>query len=159
MEDLSWKAVYKPYEGLNTFAIYPMLLRPESRGQIRLKSTDPFQYPAIQPNIFDKERDVDIIVEGMKFALKIAQTQPFQRYNAQPFQTKFPGCTDLELYSDEYLRCMAKTYTFISWHPCGTVKMGAESDSDFCCRPLSSSERSKRSSSSGRVNYADHSFG
>ena len=104
-----------------------MTLRPYSRGHIRLKSLDPKKPPLIEPNIFDKDQDLNILVEGMKFALSISQTPAFQRYNAQPFQTRFPGCEDV-LYSEPYLRCMARTYTFICWHPAGTNKMGAISD-------------------------------
>ena len=128
MTDLVWNAVFKPYIGLNTFSIYPNILRPYSRGWIRLKSVDPKEPPSIEANIFDKEQDLNILVEGMKFALSISQTPPFRRYNVKPFETVYPGCEGLRLYSEPYLRCMARTYTFITWHPAGTCKMGAKSD-------------------------------
>ena len=123
-----WKQVFKPYIGHHSIAIYPVVLRPYSRGWIRLSSYDAYDSPIIEPNIFGDDRDLDILVEGMKYALRVAQTPPFQRYNAQPFQTKFPGCEEMPIYSEEYLRCQALTYTSITWHPAGTVKMGAVSD-------------------------------
>jgi choline dehydrogenase-like flavoprotein len=124
----TWRQVYEPYIGLNSFSLYPTLMRPISRGWIRLNSTDPYEHPIIEANIFDKDQDVNVLVEGMKFALKIAQTPPFQRYNVKPYHTKFPGCESYPIYSDPYLACMARVYTYFNWHPCCTVKMGNPSD-------------------------------
>ena len=103
-------------------------MRPKSRGWIRLFSTDPFRQPLIEPNIFAEENDLDVLVEGLKFLLRIGRTPAFQRYNSQLFETRYPGCEGLVLYSDAYLRCMAKVYTTIMWHACGTAKMGSPSD-------------------------------
>ncbi|GFN98659.1 oxygen-dependent choline dehydrogenase [Plakobranchus ocellatus] len=45
-------------------ACFPTLLRPESRGSITLKSTDPFDYPRIKANYLSTDYDLDILVKG-----------------------------------------------------------------------------------------------
>ncbi|CAG2171000.1 unnamed protein product [Oppiella nova] len=131
-----WTQVYKPYVGLHTFTILPIVLRPRSRGWIRLETADPYAQPLIEPNIFDSDQDLNVLVEGMKLALKVAKTPALRAYNAQPFQTTFPGCEGLELYSEPYLRCMARVYTITSWHPSGTCKMGFKTDPSAVVDPM-----------------------
>ncbi|CAG2109862.1 unnamed protein product, partial [Medioppia subpectinata] len=121
--------VYKPYVGRHTFTVAPNVLRPRSRGWIRLASRDPHSPPLIEPNIFADPHDLDVLVEGMKLALKVASSPTLQRYHVQPFTTVFPGCEHtLPLYSDQYLRCMASMYTTADLHPAGTCRMGLPSD-------------------------------
>ncbi|CAG2183839.1 unnamed protein product, partial [Oppiella nova] len=79
-------SAFKPYSGLPAFTILPTLLRPLSRGFIRLRSANPFKHPVIDPKIFSDDRDLDVLVEGMKLALAVGQTPPLQKYNATPIQ-------------------------------------------------------------------------
>lgn len=46
----------------DSIAIFPLLMRPESRGKILLSSADPMEYPIIHANYFDDPRDIDILV-------------------------------------------------------------------------------------------------
>ncbi|CAG2180372.1 unnamed protein product, partial [Oppiella nova] len=121
-------SAFKPYTGLPAFTILPTLLRPLSRGFIRLRSANPFKHPVIDPKFFSDERDLDVLVEGMKLALAVAQTPPLQKYKATPIQTPYPQCKTHTLYSDAYLRCMVQTYTSIIYHPMGTCRMGPADD-------------------------------
>jgi len=121
-------SAFKPYSGLPAFTILPTLLRPLSRGFIRLRSANPFKHPVIDPKFFSEERDLDVLVEGMKLALAVAQTPPLQKYNATPIQMPYPQCKTHTLYSDAYLRCMVQTYTSIIYHPMGTCRMGPADD-------------------------------
>ncbi len=84
--------VYKPYIGFNTITLYPVLLRPKTRGRIRLRSKDPYESLLIDPMYFDDEQDLNVLVEGMKIAYELGFTPALQRYGAQPLQTKHPGC-------------------------------------------------------------------
>ena len=47
------------------YSLYPILLRPKSRGQISLRSSDPQDYPKIQPNYLTHPDDVKVLVEGL----------------------------------------------------------------------------------------------
>ena len=42
IKDHIWRDYYRPLVGKNTWQLIPMLLRPLSRGTIRLASTDPY---------------------------------------------------------------------------------------------------------------------
>lgn len=120
--------VWKPYIGFNTFTIYALVNRPKSRGWVRLKTPDPYDPPLIDPNLYADEQDLNVLVEGLKFALKLGRTESMKQWDVHPFQTSFPGCEHLTLYSDKYLRCVAKVYTTVGWHPCCSNKMGPKSD-------------------------------
>ena len=43
-----------------------MLLHLTNTGSIKLKSTNPFQYPAIEPNYLSDKQDIDIFIEGIR---------------------------------------------------------------------------------------------
>lgn len=47
-----------------SLSLFPTLLHPKSRGVIRLKSKDPFVYPAIDPNYLEKKEDVEVLIAG-----------------------------------------------------------------------------------------------
>ena len=53
------------FEGRDGFVVLPILLHPGGRGQIRLRSTDPFDPPVIDDNILSDPRDIKILIEGM----------------------------------------------------------------------------------------------
>ena len=44
--------------------MYPLLMRPKSSGRISLKSSDPQDYPLIQPNYLKHPDDIKILIEG-----------------------------------------------------------------------------------------------
>ena len=46
------------------FSMYPILTRPLSRGRIKLRSSDPSDYPIIEPNYLSDLRDVKTLIEG-----------------------------------------------------------------------------------------------
>ena len=135
IEESVYNAVYGPYKGSYTFSIVPTLIRPKSRGWIRLNSTSPYEHPIINPNYFADDQDMKVLIEGMKIAINVSSTAPFLRYNATLFTTKFPGCKAFEIYSDEYLRCAINMFTFTIWHFSGTYKMGSENDTSAVVDP------------------------
>lgn len=44
--------------------MYPVLSRPKSRGKISLRSTDPNEYPRIEPNYLSNPDDIQLLIEG-----------------------------------------------------------------------------------------------
>ena len=68
------------------------------------------------------------MVEGMKLCIAIGISPPFRKYGSQLFRTKFPGCESYPFLSDEYLACVARSYTATIYHPAGTCKMGSAWD-------------------------------
>jgi len=66
----------KPGEGVHPFSAFTTSvcqLRPHSRGHIEIKSTDPLQHPAIHPNYLSDERDLQVAVDSIKVARKLAE--------------------------------------------------------------------------------------
>ncbi|KMQ91010.1 glucose dehydrogenase [Lasius niger] len=61
-------ALYKNITGdVQAFGIFPYLLRPRSRGFIKLKSSDPKEAPAIVPNYFKDPHDLQVLVRYITY--------------------------------------------------------------------------------------------
>jgi choline dehydrogenase len=97
-------------------------LRPQSRGEIRLASADPFDDPAIDPNYLDEQADVDALVEGLRRAREIAQAEPFDDVRGEEVWPGADRTTDEELA--EHVRETSHTV----YHPVGTCRMGSGDD-------------------------------
>lgn len=93
-------------------------LRPESRGTIRLKSSDPYDSPAIRPNYLSAERDKQVAAQAVRFTRDIVNQPALAKYNPQEFK---PG---LELETQEDLVKAAGDISSTIFHPIGTCKMG-----------------------------------
>ncbi|CAG2056722.1 unnamed protein product [Timema podura] len=61
LTDEYYAAVYEPILYKDAFSILPLLMRPRSRGKIRLQSSDPNKYPLIYPNYFEDPHDLDVL--------------------------------------------------------------------------------------------------
>lgn len=116
---------YKPFDNKNGFQISPILLRPESRGYVKLSSTNPYEKPLIDPMYFSHPQDIKTAVEGMKIAYKVGLSEEFKsKLGARPItEEPMPGCESHEFLSDAYLECHARTNTQTIYHPVGTCKM------------------------------------
>ena len=102
------------------FTIGPTLVNVKSRGRIKLKGNDPNIYPEIQPNYLSEEADMELLVEGLKVARKIALQPAFDSYRGEEH---LPG---KEAQSDEELQDHVRKYCQTLYHPVGTCKMGLD---------------------------------
>ena len=112
----------------NAFMIYPMVLRPKSRGRIMLKSKNPQNYPLIYSNYLTHPYDVKMSVKGIKKILELVDTTPFKKIGARLHDVPIPGCAHLGFGSDAYWECHSRYFTFTIYHYSGTCKMGSEND-------------------------------
>jgi choline dehydrogenase len=95
-------------------------LRPESRGFVRITSTDPRQPPAIQPCYLSSQSDRDTVVAGMKLLRQIMQQPTMRRYIAEE-RAPDPRCT-----SDAELLAFARATGTTVFHPTSTCRMGSD---------------------------------
>lgn len=104
------------------------VLRPKSRGRIKLKSKHPLVYPLIYSGYLTHPYDVDISVKGIKKTIEMMDTQAFKKIDAKLFDVPIPTCSHLTFGSDLYWECHTRHFTFTIYHYSGTCKMGAKSD-------------------------------
>ncbi|CAL7944277.1 unnamed protein product [Xylocopa violacea] len=135
ISDELYDTVYKPIENQDSWSIWPIMQSPRSVGRLTLKSKDPFEAPKMEPNFFTHPADVEIILEGLKHAINISKTEPFQEYGTKLHDIKIPGCTNFEFASDDYWRCAIKHLPSMMNHEIGTVKMGPATDPDAVVDP------------------------
>jgi choline dehydrogenase len=109
-------------ERLPGLTIAPCQLRPESRGTIHLRSTDPTQHPSIRPNYLSAQLDRDTIVEGLKWARKLAAQPALAAYVESE---TLPGPAAA---SDADLLAYAQAGGGTIYHPVGTAAMGRADD-------------------------------
>jgi choline dehydrogenase-like flavoprotein len=106
----------------DSFGLRPVMLHPESRGAVRLRSADPTAPVRIAQNFLATEGDVRAIRAGVKLARDVARRRgldPFRGRETAPG----PDCrTDAEI--DAFVRRTAITVH----HPCGTCAMGTGED-------------------------------
>lgn len=112
-----------PLHDFSGFTSSVCQLRPESCGHIEIKSSDPFETPAIHPNYLSTDVDRDTVVAGLRVARNIATSPALSSYIVDEYM---PGPA---VGSDEELLEFARASGVTIFHPTGTCKMGADSTS------------------------------
>ncbi|XP_055934808.1 glucose dehydrogenase [FAD, quinone]-like [Argiope bruennichi] len=131
-----YKAIFGPYENSTMVVCFSQILKPKSRGTVRLKSTNPYDSPAIDPNYFENPQDLKTIVEGLKTCQKIITSEPMKKVGAKPFETVAPGCEPFVGDLDKYFTCLTKGSVLTLSHQVGTAKMGNPRDPTTVVDPL-----------------------
>ena len=109
-----------PKKGGYRLGVGPM--RPESRGTLRLRSSNLADAPLIDPNYLATERDCFEMLRGLKLGREILAQPAFAPFRIRE-DTPGNDCrTDAELM--EFIRRDASS----SYHPCGTARMGRPDD-------------------------------
>ncbi|MEL7687433.1 GMC family oxidoreductase N-terminal domain-containing protein [Citromicrobium bathyomarinum] len=102
-------------------SLHACVLRPESRGTVRLASREASDAPAIDPNFLDDERDIAVLREGVRLSHRIAEAPPLADY----------GLTDrhpIDLSDDAALDALIRARADTVYHPVGTCRMGSDED-------------------------------
>jgi choline dehydrogenase len=106
-----------PWSGC-TFSVCQ--LRPASRGTVAIKSRDPLEPPAMQPNYLDAELDRRTAVAALRFARRLARARALEPYIGEEYRPGDAAQTDDELLA------FARGHGATIFHPSGTCRMGAD---------------------------------
>lgn len=105
------------------------VLRPGSRGSVRLASADPKDQPLVDPNYFEDPEDLRLSIGGVRQARRILAQAPLRKMIAREV---FPGPGS---DSDEAIAEHAKKFVKTVYHPVGTARMGREGDARAVVTP------------------------
>ena len=106
-------------DGIGYRVVY---LRPESRGEIRITSTDPLAKPEIYQNLASTPRDRAVLRYAMGLIAQVNDHPLVRPFVAE--ETRITLSTASEAEIDAHIRQTANTVH----HPVGTVKMGPDTD-------------------------------
>ncbi len=101
------------------FSLHACVLRPESRGWVKLASPDPAAAPAINPNFLADERDLHLLRDGARLMHRIAATPPMSDLGARE---RNPVNFENDAALEQRIREVSDTI----YHPVGTCRMGAD---------------------------------
>ncbi|MEX2962719.1 GMC family oxidoreductase [Microbulbifer sp. TYP-18] len=102
------------------YSLHTCALRPHSRGEIKLQSTDPRAQPLIQPNYLSAAEDLAVMAEGYEMAAAILEQEDLKKYRKRLWSPteRLPNRCEIE----NFIRQYAETI----YHPAGTCKMGGD---------------------------------
>jgi choline dehydrogenase len=100
-----------------TFSLHVALLRPASRGAIRLRSSDAEAPPLIRANYLADARDLEGLLRGLAAARRLAGAAALAPYRGKELSEAAAGGDDA---ARRYVRENATTF----FHPVGTCRMG-----------------------------------
>jgi choline dehydrogenase len=123
VQPLSLNAFGEPLEPFPAITASVCHLRPESRGTVRILSTDPYVAPEIAPNYLSTDGDRRVAARAISLTRKIMAQNAMQRYSPQELRPGLDAQTEAEL-----IDAAGRIGTTI-FHPVGTARMGTDPES------------------------------
>ena len=105
------------------YQVHMSQMRQESRGSLKLKSSDPREHPLIEPDYMGTEEDRRCMRDGVKVTRDILRQAAFDPFRGPEIQPGSHCTSDADI--DAFVREKAET----AYHPCGTCKMGTDLES------------------------------
>ncbi|MEU0542632.1 GMC family oxidoreductase N-terminal domain-containing protein [Nocardia sp. NPDC005978] len=102
------------------FTIFPSLIYPKSRGEMKLLSNDPFAAPYIDPGYLSDPRDTEFLVEGIRIIREIMAHESIAKDWTEELA---PGPA---LQDETALRAELPNRVHSIYHPVGTCRMGVD---------------------------------
>ncbi len=101
------------------YSVHVCVLRPKSKGTVKLTSADPADAPAIDPRYLSDERDLNTLVRGVRLLQRILRAPAFEGASTKALYAA-DSDDEAEIIAD--IRARADTV----YHPVGTCKMGVD---------------------------------
>jgi choline dehydrogenase-like flavoprotein len=123
LSDDLWSRYYAHYAASDAFSMYPVMLRPKSRGYVRVRSGDVHQAPIIQPNYFSYKSELESMVDALEISIAFGLAPTYRsKLNARLFERPMPGCE--RSFDLDFIRALNN----------GTVRM--EQFNEFARNPM-----------------------
>ena len=101
------------------YSCHVCVLRPKSRGSVKLASADPLVTPLIDPAFLEDDADMDVLLKGVKLIDRILQSSAFAPIKGKRLYSS-------ENMSDEQWREEIRNRADTVYHPVGSCKMGVD---------------------------------
>ncbi|XP_018566941.1 glucose dehydrogenase [FAD, quinone]-like isoform X2 [Anoplophora glabripennis] len=126
LTDQSYQDVWGHNNRSQTYILYVVALHAESKGTVRLKSNDPFNYPLINTNFLSDpaSKDIKTIYEGIQLGLKLAGTKSLQKIASKLQGGPLKACKNFKYLTEKYWYCAIRQISMDLYHPVGTCPMG-----------------------------------
>uniref|UniRef100_A0A182R106 Glucose-methanol-choline oxidoreductase N-terminal domain-containing protein n=1 Tax=Anopheles farauti TaxID=69004 RepID=A0A182R106_9DIPT len=128
LTNATFDGYFRPIVNTRSFQYLPLLLKPYTRGKLRLKSTNPFHHPRFAYRYFEDDRDIEALVYGIREAIRVTSQEPFRRIGVELYRKQVPGCEQHPFGTHSYWRCHVMTLTATFHHQVATCKMGPPTD-------------------------------
>jgi choline dehydrogenase-like flavoprotein len=106
------------------FSLLANLVRPFSKGRVRLASADPLAPPNVEPNFLSDPRDLSTMVQAIRYLRRIMKSSPLTEIMGVEL---LPG-EDVKDEDEQGLASYVKRTVETNYHPVGTCRIGAEHD-------------------------------
>ncbi|CAG4889734.1 GMC family oxidoreductase [Paraburkholderia saeva] len=105
------------------YSCHAYVLRPESRGHVRLRSADMRDAPSIDPRFLSAEADLDTLVAGVRIVRRIFAQQALAEAGGKELLTDDFGPDDS---NEDAIRAFVRSHADSVYHPVGTCQMGID---------------------------------
>ena len=102
-----------------SLSVFSTLIRPKSRGTVRLASADPLAAPVIDPQLLAEPDALKVLIEGVEMLRAIMANSAIAKHVREEYEPG-PDYTGDKL-KDEVLRRVSTVY-----HPVGSCRMGVD---------------------------------
>ena len=108
----------------NTYGltVTTVVVKPKSRGEVRLRSANPADKPLVSPNLLLHPDDMAAMIAGQRFFVRAFQTGPLAS------RIKRLAIPDPAALDDATLADHCRRFVKTNYHPASTARMGADGD-------------------------------
>lgn len=109
-------------EKTHGLTVTTVVVKPKSRGEVRLRSANPADKPLVSPNLLKHPDDMATMIAGQRFFLRAFQTAPLES------RIKRLAIPDPDRLDDAALADHCRRFVKTNYHPASTARMGADGD-------------------------------
>jgi choline dehydrogenase len=109
-------------EKTHGLTVTTVVIKPKSRGTVRLRSGNPADMPIVSPKLLKHPDDMAEMIAGQRFFIRAFQSRPLADH------VKRIAIPDPDKLSDNELAAHCRRFVKTNYHPAGTCRMGADGD-------------------------------